>query len=326
MKAFSLSPFIKPGIATLLLMLVGYLGIWTSNVVLLPEFDESFTNLRDTQWSIAYHISALLALIATNSVLLRRFVLHFAIIRIKSFLPVLFYLTFTVVWTGLRTDVLPHFFLTVFLLSLELLFGMYRNRKAVEAAFLSSLVIAAVSLFNPLFLLLIPMVWIGMIITNALSLRVWLAGITGIATPWIFYNAWYWFRGVETEFSALFIEKTIFVTGIPQLHWTFLVYAAAMAAMGIVALIGLYSRLLEDSIQTRKYIHVLVVTTFYTLIAAVIYGTSAHLFLPILAFLMAVLIAHPLSLRRSMVYSVIFILFFLLNIVFLIVQYIQILQ
>lgn len=326
MKAFSLSPFIKPGIATFLMMLIGYLSIWTANVLLLPEFDESVTTLRDTQWPITYHIASLLILIAVNSVLLRRFVLHFSIIRIKSFLPVLFYLTFTVIWKGMRTDVLPHIFLTLFLLSLELLFGMYRNRKAVEAAFLASIIISAVSLFNPLFILTIPIVWMGMMITNALSLRVWLASLTGIATPWIFYNSWYWFQGMETEMATSLVDRTIFVTGIPHLHWTFLIYAAVMAVVGIIALIGLYSRLLEDSIQTRKYIHVLVFTSFYTIVLAAVYGTSAHLFLPLIAFLVAVLVAHPLSIRRSLVYSVIFIVFFLLNIGFLTIQYLNILQ
>jgi hypothetical protein len=326
MKAFSLSPFIKPGIATFILMLTGYLGIWTTNVLLLPEFDVSMTSLRDTQWPISYHIASLLILVAVNSVLLRRFVLHFSIIRIKSFLPVLFYLTFTVIWRGMRTDILPHIFLTLFLLSLEFLFGMYRNRKAVEASFLGSIFISVVSLFNPLFILMIPVLWMGMIITNALSLRVWLASLTGIVTPWIFYNSWFWFQGTETEMATSLVDKTIFATGIPQLHWTLLIYAAVMAAMGIIVLIGLYSRLLEDSIQTRKYIHVLVFTTFYTLILAAIYVNSAHLFLPLIAFLVSVLLAHPLSIRRSVIYSVIFIVFFILNVGFLTIQYLKILQ
>ena len=132
MNVLPLKPFIKPGFTTFLLMLISYLGIWTANILLLPEFSYTGTTLRDNQWPVALHLLVLLLLIIINSVLLRRFVLHFSIVRTKSFLPVLFFLTFTVVWPDMRTNLFPHFFLTIFLIGLELFFGMYRNHRAVH--------------------------------------------------------------------------------------------------------------------------------------------------------------------------------------------------
>jgi len=181
MNVLSLKPFIKPDITTFILMLISYLGIWMVNILLLPEFSYSGMDLRDNRWPVASHLLALLLLITINSILLRRFVLHFSIIRTKSFLPVFFFLTFSVVWPEMRTNLFPHFFLTIFLISIELFFGMYRNHRAVEPAFLGSLLISLTSLIHPFYLLIFPILWIGWIILKSMSVKSLLASFTGIA-------------------------------------------------------------------------------------------------------------------------------------------------
>ena len=323
MKVISLKPFIKPGIATFILMLVCYLGIWTVNVLLLPEFTNSGVSLRDNDWPVLYHLIALALLITLNSVLLRRFVLHFSIIRTKSFLPVFFFLTFTVVWSGMRTDLFPHIQLTLFLLSLELFFGMYRNRSAVEPAFLGSLLVAVTSLYHPFYLLLFPIIWIGWIILKSMSLRSWLASLTAIAIPWIFYNAWCWHRGIETTISPEFTQLTHPSATIDSLSQSFLIYSGALLFIGIICAIGLFSKLLDDSIQTRKNISLLVITVLFILAFSFFYPQSTRLFQPLTAFLTAVIMAHPFTLRKSLIYSLLFILFTVINLLYLFTQYFQ---
>lgn len=323
MKVLSLKPFIKPGITTFILMLVSYLGIWAVNILMLPEFTDAGSALRDNNWPVVYHLTVLFLLITINSILLRRFVLHFSIIRTKSFLPVFFFLTFTAVWSGMRTDLFPHLYLTVFLISLELFFGMYRNRKAVEPAFLGSLLIAVTSLYHPFYLLLLPILWTGWIILKSVSLRSWLASLTGIAIPWIFYNAWYWFQGIEITFSPEFSQLASPGINFSQYTDSFLMYSGTLVVTALFCVLGLFSKLLDDSIQTRKNIYILVLILIFILAFNILYPGTTTLFLPLTAFLTAVIMAHPFTLRKSLLYPLLFILFAAVNIVYLLSQHLQ---
>ncbi len=323
MKMFSLKPLIKPGITTFILMLVIYLGIWTVNILLLPEFNQPDIAWRHNNWPQLIYLLMLMLLITLNSILIRRFVLHFSLIRTKSFLPVLIFLAFSVVWSGMRTDLFPHLFLTVFLVCIELFLGMYRNRSAVEAAFLGSLLISFTSLYHPLYLIVFPILWLGWSILKSLSLRSWLASLTGMAVPWIFYSAWSWHQGVEITFSPEFSQLSspaISSAGIPR---SLIIYSSVLIFLTIACLFGLFSKLLDDSIQTRKNIYILAITLLFIFTFSTLYPPFSRLFFPLMAFLIAVLMAHPLTLRKSIIYPLIFLLFSAVNILYLIAQHLQ---
>lgn len=326
MNVLSLKPFIKPGITAFILMLISYLGIWTVNILLLPEFSYSGMALRDNQWPVASHLLVLLLLITINSILLRRFVLHFSIIRTKSFLPVFFFLTFSVVWPEMRTNLFPHFFLTIFLISIELFFGMYRNHRAVEPAFLGSLLIALTSLIHPFYLFIFPILWTGWIILKSMSVKSWLASLTGIAIPWILHNSWFWHKGVELSFSPEFRTLNFSATVTENLSTALLIYIGVLVVTGVISLIGLLSKLLDDSIQTRKNIYILLLILLFTFTFSFLNPTLSQLFLPLTAFLVAVLMAHPFTLRKSLMYPLLFIVFAVVNVLYLLVQHLQLFQ
>lgn len=323
MNVLSLKPFIKPGITTFILMLISYLGIWMVNILLLPEFSYSGMDLRDNRWPVASHLLALLLLITINSILLRRFVLHFSIIRTKSFLPVFFFLTFSVVWPEMRTNLFPHFFLTIFLISIELFFGMYRNHRAVEPAFLGSLLISLTSLIHPFYLLIFPILWIGWIILKSISVKSLLASFTGIAVPWIFHNSWFWYHGMELGFSPVFQTLNFSTVATEPISKSLLIYISILLFTGIISIIGLLSKLLDDSIQTRKNIYILVLTMLFTIAFSLFNSSLSHLYLPLTAFLVSVLMAHPFTLRKSLLYPLLFIVFSVCNILYLVFQHLQ---
>lgn len=325
MKAPSLKAIIKPGIFTLTLTLSIFAGIWILHFFQLQESTE-LQSSDNSNWLMAYRMIAIVVLISLNSVLLRRFVLHFSIIRTKSFLPVLFFLCFTAVWPDLRTNVFPHFFLTISLVSLELFFGMYRERSAVEQAFLGSILIALASLVNPLILIIFPLFWIGFTILKSLSLRSLLASLSGIAVPWIIYATVFILKGYKMEIAdefTLFLQPlAIDVTdNSPAL----LLYVALLSSITLFSLGGLFSKLLDDSIQTRKYIHMLVMLLFTLISLAVLYTEIEVLILPFIAFLLSVLLAHPFTLRKALLYPVLFIIFVAATVFYLVCQYLQIL-
>lgn len=322
MKTPSLHALIKPGLSTFILLLITYLAIWGGHLLWWPYFsDASSTLLINSGWSPVYHVLALLFLVAINSVLLRRFVLHFSIIRIKSFLPVFLFLVFTATWPELRMDLYAHLFLTAFLLSLEFFFGMFRNRTAVEHSFLGSLIISLLSLAEPLYLFIIPVVWIGFVILKSFSLRTWLASLTGLAIPWIFFNAYFWSKGIFTEVApelVLLLQPTLYF---PVHNPQFLVFIGLISGSVIILLIGLFRKILDDSIQTRKYIYVLFLLMMAIILFLILHQQNAARFLPLLAFFLAILMAHPLSLLKPAVYPILFYCIIALHLFLLISQY-----
>lgn len=322
MKAIHLKPLIKPGIPTLILILTILLAIWIAHLLLLPVFQESADDeYGKMNWPLVYHIPALVALTAINSLLIRRFVLRFSIIRIKSFLPVLIFLVFITVWSGVRFDLYPHLFLTAFIIGTEFFLGMFHNRKAVEHAFLTSFIVSLLSLLEPMYVVLFPLFWIGYIILKSMSLRVWLASLTGLAVPWVFFNAYYWFRGTTTVVApdlTLLLKPSLYI---PSSMWPLFIYGGLTGIITLIAIAGIFTKIFDDSVQTRKYIYILVFLMVAITILCVLYQPFAHLFLPLLAFLGSVLLAHPFTLHKSEFFPLLFIFLIIINIAYLFTQY-----
>ncbi len=326
MKAISLKAVIKPGIPTLILILILFLAVWTAHLLLLPVFQESADEYGKMQWPLFYHLPALVVLTTLNSILIRRFVLRFAIIRIKSFLPVLLFLIFTTVWSGLRFDLYPHLFLTAFIIATEFFFNMFRNRKAVEHAFLTSFILSLLSLNEPIYIVLFPVIWSGYIILKSMSLRVWLASLSGLAVPWIFFNAWYWFNGIATGLSPV-LEQLLYPSFfMPSSFLTLFIYGGVTGIISLIAISVILTKIFDDSVQTRKYIYILVVLLVAITLFCVFYQPFAHLFLPLIAFLVAVLLAHPFTLHKSEFFPLLFIFLILINIAYLFTQYFNLLS
>ncbi len=306
-----------------MLMLIAFMAIWISHVIILPSYESLRQMLYENRWIELAPIAGIILLTIFNSFLLRRFVLHFSIIRIKSFLPVFFFLVFTLTWPDLRVAVFPHFFLTVFLICLDLLFSSYRNPKAVEIAFLSSLLIAVTSLIHPLLLVCVPLFWLTLVVLKSMSIRMWLASLTGVAAPWLIFSAWHWWQatalGIAPELLQLNQVEWFFQKGF-NIH---LGYFGLIAVIFLFCITGLFNRLLDDSIQTRKYIHLLLIILLLLTIFNGAYPQLAYLLLPVVASILAILMAHPFTLRKSPLYTILFLVFGLLNIFYLLSQYIQ---
>jgi len=321
MKAIDLKPLIKPGIPTLILILTILLAIWIAHLLLFPVFQESADEFGKMNWPLVYHLPALMILTGLNSILMRRFVLRFAIIRTKSFLPVLLFLVFITVWSGVRFDLYPHLFLTAFIIGTEFFFNMFRNRKAVEHAFLTSFIVSLLSIVEPMYVVLFPLLWIGYIVLKSMSIRVWLASLSGLAVPWLYLNVYYWFRGTTTAIAPDLMQLLTPSLYIPSSMWPLFIYGGLTGIITLFAITSIFTKIFDDSVQTRKYIYFLVVLIVAITLFSLLYQPFAHLFLPLLAFLVSVILAHPFTLHKSELFPLLFIFLILLNIAYLFTQY-----
>ncbi len=74
----------------------------------------------------------------------------------------------------------------VFQLILLLVMRCYRNERAMEPAFLSSLLLCSAALVMPDLLFLLPVLWLMLIVQRAMNMRVWLASLIGASVVGIY--------------------------------------------------------------------------------------------------------------------------------------------
>ena len=135
----------------------------------IPDFLQSETKL--------WHTIATLVLSVGNAVLLMYLLYQTGVTRTRSSLPVFCYLLIV----GAMSDLHQQWDGQLSVLALQgvllLLMHAYRSDNAVHESFLCTIVLCAAALLQPDMLLLLPVVWIGLSVQRAMSVRVMLASL-----------------------------------------------------------------------------------------------------------------------------------------------------
>jgi len=186
----------------------------------------------------------------------------------------------------------------------------------MDIAFLLFIVLFLISLLNPVFLLLIPVFWIALIIIKGMSLRVFLATLTGLILPLILYIAYL----ILTE-NKDFLIPSLITTLTPGINIDFsnlyaLIYTGLIVAIVIISLTGLFSNIYSDTLQTRKNMYLLLFFTTVFSLFILFFPATLGAFLPILAACISFVIAHPVTLKKSDFYKSIFYILILINLVY----------
>lgn len=186
----------------------------------------------------------------------------------------------------------------LFFISQVLLFYTYQRTDIERVVVISSCLLSAATLFEPLFLLYFPMVWLGLYLFRSITFRVWVASLLGVATP-------YWLAlGLTALEINLFPEKlydgTLWQITIPQLasysvHT--LVYLALLFVISLLAMINNTVRNTFNRVQTRIMCSYINYLWFYTLVVMVVYSTQYLSLLPIWIGCSAIQVGH--SIRQN---------------------------
>lgn len=257
-----------------------------------------------------------LLLTIVNGVLLYQLNNVFTLIREKTFLLFLIFMILTSSFHSTHYNVPANLSLTFFLISVFNFLKMYHNTEHTEAAFLGSLLIACVGwLLFPEFLLLFVALWLGMLMLRAMSLRIFLASLIGLVIPAIFC-----FVFSQTYFDAFFLrfqmagkEWQIFLQNSFDFQFIFF---CILLIIWILSLIGIFTNALHDTVRTRINLNFMLFV-FITVIVITIYFPQAfYVFLPLLSSLFAVFFAHPVTLRNSNFFNVVFIVFCAVNVIY----------
>lgn len=316
MKFPSIQYLIKPKLPIMIIMALVFLGAWGFNMHYSQTEEISFaisSNFKLFEANSLIHTLLVMLFTILNAYLIFKINKRYAIIRTRTFLPILFYTLFILTWKSGHQLVYPHLSLTLFLFTILLIFDTYKNRKAVIPIFWASLFIAIISIINPIFLFLMIILWLGMIMLQSFSFRTFLASLIALVIPWIFYIVYQLYTSTE----IVVFDKLITILDVELItDWLNLpekIYLLIIGVLYLVALIGFYANLLKDSIRTRQNINYLVLSLMLMLIFTFVFPFSLPIFIPFIAFFMAYLFAHLFTLNYSLFYTILFYIVVLVN-------------
>ncbi len=320
----TLKKIISPSLSLSTLLVIASIILWfvvfsttvvDSPVALGSPLSKAVENILPA--GLLTSITSLL-LTLLNAFLIAQLNNRFTIIRNRTFIPSFIFLMLMSV-AG-QTHQLPgaHFALTLLLIALFVFFNMFRDKQASEQAFLGSLLIATGSLFIEPILLFLAVSWMGMIRFGSFSLRTFLASVFGGLVPWIFYFAIrYYFEPdllwINTLLKGFETGFTLFERPVNEL-----IYMTCMLLIMAIGLVGLYSNLHSDSIQSRAKLNFLTIILIFSFAFSLIFVNCYAIFIPFALMAYAILIAHPLTLKPNGFYAILFIALVVVNLAFLI--------
>ncbi len=256
-----------------------------------------------------------LAFTGINAFFLYLFLKNFTIIRTKSFIPIFTFLIVITTWSNTHQTYYPHLTLTLIVLAIHNLFKSYKDKNESHRVFIGSLFISVSSLINPVLLFLFPFVIFGIHILKSLSVRTFIASTIGFITPWILYISYLIYFNPDS-LERLFLTKSepkFLFYGIDLVE---IIYNGINLLLLIIGIIGLIQGLSKDSIQTRNYIYFILMIIGVSTLIILFFASSQAYLLPLLAFLSAIIVGHPISLSNNTIWYWYFLIFMLTNITY----------
>lgn len=304
----------------LIVALVWFSDLFIQNSIRLDVNDNTIVSQINGYFSDNLLLSNVVSLLITalNAFFIGQLNNKFTIIRTRTFLPILFFVLLMATWHETHTIVISHLSLSLVLLSLFAIFRVYRNRNASEQAFLSSFLIAVASIFIEPLVLYIPLIWIGLVLFYSLSFRNFLATLVGLLIPWILYLAVRYYY--QPDMTWLMSLTKSFELGIPILGRPLneLIYIVMLFVLSIIGFVGLLANMNQDSMQTRGLINFNSWFLALSFLFSMIFVKQFFVFLPFVGVGLAILLAHPLTLKKSNFFTYLFLIFIGVNILFVI--------
>ncbi|MDD4515289.1 hypothetical protein [Massilibacteroides sp.] len=243
-----------------------------------------------TNKNIAYLTGFLLML--GGAFLLQKSNYELGIIREKTLLP-LFMNVFLISTNPNFFPLNPASFGVFFLIvAMNQLLMSYHDPDARSAAFNCSFIIALGSLLWVHILWFIPLFWHGMYRFRTLTLKTFLASLTGAMTIYWFLLGWcVWTH----DFSPFSVLSSLFKIQIITFAYTDVVNWTGIGVVVVMTLVSVINVILhdKDDVQrTRQYLYHLILFGVWSFGLAVLFAQSADEFLQVACIPSSLLIAH----------------------------------
>ncbi|GHV52716.1 hypothetical protein FACS1894181_16020 [Bacteroidia bacterium] len=247
--------------------------------------------------AVTYLIGVLL--LAGGAFLIYRANYMLIIIREKTYMPFLFYLIFI----SSNTDFFPlnSASLGVFCLILAFyqILTTYHNTNVIPQIYNSALLIGAGSLLWVHILWFVPVFWYGMYSFKSMTLRTFLAFLTGLATVYWFLLGWCVWTEDFSFFSIPFASllKTGFPAfGLGPVDWLSM---GCLLSVGLLAVVNILLHEYDDSLRTRQFLFFIILFGIVPFGLSFIYEQQSTEFLEVSCMPLAILIAHFFTTSKS---------------------------
>ncbi|MFV0487550.1 MAG: hypothetical protein ACK5NL_10220, partial [Vibrio fluvialis] len=240
---------------------------------------------------------------------------RYAIIRTHTFLPTFIYLLLSASWLPAYGNYIALIAASFVLLAAYITLGMYKEKGSVEQAFLVFFFLGLASLLINEFVILVLVFWIGFILLNSFSTRVFFASILGFLVPWIFWFAIPYF----------FFDKIVFLY---DYHWVDIdlsvfdyrnipafLYAGTMLAILIIAFVQISTNYRQLSIEAGRILLFFRVLLISLLLFILLHFIGLPSYMPLLAIFYALVTAYVFTLLKNTFNSVVFMTLCVLNLV-----------
>jgi len=142
--------------------------------------------------------------------------------------------------------------ITFVLLSIKEILGTYLQRDAHLNIFDTAVLLSIATLFYPPFVILIPLVWIGMSIFAQVEWRHWVLSIVGIICPWFILFTFSTYFEIESLSAVNFLEIEVFNMASFNLNYREIISIIAIGMIGLLAIFELVPSLRRKNIKSRK--------------------------------------------------------------------------
>lgn len=251
-----------------------------------------------------------------NSIVLSQMNRKFSFIRTRSFYPSFLYLLISSTWLHIHANyigaVASFFMLIAFFLCLD----MYKNRQAFEHAYLASFLFSLASLLVTDYLFIIPIFLFAPFILKANSLKVFLASLIGLATPWILYFSISFFFFNQTyhtdDIVVFFLENELF----NHMNFSAVVYSTLLLVMVVISTIQTFSNWMKDSIQARNQFSFIILLGFALIFLSLFRFNNYSSILFTIIFYFAIQLAYPFALVKNKINPILFLLLLFSSFIF----------
>jgi hypothetical protein len=239
----------------------------------------------------AYFIGALL--LGGGAFLIHRANYMLILIREKTYLPFLLYL----ILISSNTAFLPLNSASLGIFCLILAFYQilmtYREPHAIANIFNAALLLGAGSLLWIHILWFVPVFWLGMYMVKSMSIRGFLASLTGLVTIYWFLVGWCaWTQNYDAlygPFHSLAMLSSPQLSNIRTADW---IYMLAMLLLAATSIINILIHEYDESVRNRQFLFFTIIIGLISFSLALIYEQQRVEFLGVSCMPLAILASH----------------------------------
>ena len=234
-----------------------------------------------------------LLLLGGGAFLIHRANYMLILIREKTYLPFLLYLILissNTVFLPLNSASLGIFCL---ILAFYQILMTYREPNAIGNIFNATLLLGAGSLLWIHILWFVPVFWWGMYMVKSMSIRGFLASLTGLVTIYWFLVGWcVWTRNYDAlygPFHSLTMISSPQLNDIRKADW---VYMISMLILAGVSIINIFIHEYDESVRNRQFLFFTIIIGLISFSLALVYEEQRVEFLGVSCMPLAILASH----------------------------------